>query len=116
MDMRIYKNDDEIYILELQGKMDLYNSGRIRETVMKIIEKKTEGLILDLKGVDAIRSAGIGVLINISSTLKKLNYSLVITNASSVVQKAMEVTKLKGYLPITPTLKEAIDRINEAKA
>ena len=116
MDIRVYRNEDEIYILELRGNFDLYSSTRIKDMVMKIIENKIEGLILDLKAVDAINTDGIGALINISSTLRKLNYALAITNISEVVSKTMEVTKLKGYLPITPTLRDAIDRINEAGA
>ena len=112
MDIRILKNDDDIFILELKGSLDLYSSKQIKEMVMKLIEKKIEGIILDLKEVDSIKSAGIGALINISSTLKKLNYALAITNVGHAVQKAMEVTRLTGYLPIFPTLKRAVEHIN----
>ena len=115
MEIRVLKNDDEIYILELQGNLDLYSSNQIKDLVMKLIEKKFEGMIIDLGKVDAINSAGIGALIYISSTLKKLNYTLAITNISSVVQKTMEATKLTGHMPITQTLREALDLLNTVK-
>ena len=108
MNIRILKNDSEIYILELHGIIDLYGSARIKELVMKLIERKIERLILDLKDVGRINSTGVAALVYISSTLKKLNYGLVITNANRFVQKEMEVTKLSRLLPIVPTLKEAV--------
>lgn len=115
MNFRILKNDDEIYILEFHGTMDLYSSTQIKGLVMKIVENRIEGLIVDLGNVDAINSAGVGALIYISSTLKKINCALALTNISSVVQKTMTVTRLTGYMPITRTLKEAVDLINTAR-
>lgn len=111
MEYRVLKNNDEIYVLELRGRMDLYSSNQVKDLVMKLIENKIEGLIVDLEKVDAINSAGIGALIYISSTLKKLNCALALTKISNVVEKTMTVTKLTGYMPITQTLKEAIDLI-----
>ena len=110
VNIRIQKNQDEIYILELHGSLDLYSSDRIKELVMRLIELKIERFILDLKNVDRINSAGIGALVNISSTLKKLNLALAITNIKGPVKKAVEITKLSGLLPISPTLREAVEK------
>jgi len=115
MEIRVLKNDDDIFILEPHGCMDLYSSTQIKEMAMKLIERKIEGIIIDLKFVDSIKSAGIGALINISSTLKKLNYAMAITNVGAEVRKIMEITRLTGYLPIIPTLKESVDQINAAR-
>jgi len=113
MEIRAYKNNEEIYILEIHGDLDLCNSNQIKDMVMKLAEKKLTGLILDLKAVDSIKSEGIGALINISSTLHRMNYALAITNMSSPVERIITATKLKNYLPITPTLTEAIELINK---
>jgi len=112
MEIRILKNDDNIFVLELQGNFDLYSSNQVKDLVMKLIEKHIEGIILDLKEVNNIRSAGIGALINISSTLRKLNCGLALANINETVLKTMEVSKLTNYLPITANLKDAVERIN----
>lgn len=109
MDFRVLKNDEEVYIIEPQGNLDMFNSNQLKELVMKLLERKVEKIVLDLKKVNAINSTGIGALINISSTLKKLKTALAITNMNKPVQKAMEITKLSGYLPIVPNMKEAME-------
>jgi len=111
MDIRILKNEENIYILEPKGSLDLYGSNQLKDHVMKLVEREIAGIIIDMKEVDTIRSAGIGALINISSTLKKLNYGLAIANTNEAVKNAMDVTHLTAYLPIVPTLKEAVNHI-----
>ena len=109
MEINIRKNDDDIYLVELSGTMDLYSSGQLKETIMKLIEQKVERLIISLKGVDNVNSLGIGALIYVSSTLKKLNCPLVIVVPEGPVMQALEITRLKSYFTIATSLKEAID-------
>ena len=40
---------------------------------------------------------------------------MAITNVGAEVRKVMEITRLTGYLPIIPTLKESVDQINAAR-
>jgi len=112
MEIRLLRNNSEIYILELNGSLDLYNSIRLRDIAIKIAEREITGIIIDMKAVENIESAGIGALICISSTLKKINCSFAITNVVGVVRRTIEITKLTGYLPITQTLSEAVETIN----
>ena len=112
MNFRILKDKNEIYILELHGSINLYDSNRIKELVMKLIEYKNEKFIIDLKNVESMNSASLGALVYVSSNLKKLNCALAITNVNGLVLKAIEVTKLSGLLPIVPTLKEAVETVS----
>ena len=111
MEIRVLKDKNEIYILELHGSFDLYSSEQFKKLVMRLIEHKIERLILDLKDVDIVNSSGIGALVNIASTIKKLNLVLAIANVRGLVRKAMNVTRLSRLLPITSTLKEAVESI-----
>jgi anti-sigma B factor antagonist len=110
MELKIRKNQ-AIYIIDIQGEMDLYNSFKLKELLMKMIEKKIEHFIINLEDVAYIDSSGIGALIFISSTIKKLNLKLAITNVHGSVKKVIELTKLMGYFPITATLDEAIKKM-----
>jgi anti-sigma B factor antagonist len=107
MELKIRKNG-EIYIIDVLGEMDLYNSYKLKELVMKMLEKKVVRYIINLEGVDYIDSSGIGALIYICSTIKKMNLRLTITNIHGSVKKVIELTKLMGYFPISPTLEDAI--------
>jgi anti-sigma B factor antagonist len=110
MELKIRKNG-ESYIIDVNGEMDLYNSYKLKELVMKMLEKKVERYIINLENVDYIDSSGIGALIYICSTIKKMGLKLVITNIHGSVKKVIELTKLMGYFPIAPTIDEALQRM-----
>jgi anti-sigma B factor antagonist len=110
MDLKIRKHS-ETYIIDVNGEMDLYNSYKLKDLVMKMLEKKVEQFIINMENVDYIDSSGIGALIYICSTIKKMNYKLVISNIHGSVKKVIELTKLMGYFPISGTVEEAIQKI-----
>jgi anti-anti-sigma factor len=112
MELKIRKSN-EIYIIDVNGEMDLYNSYKLKELVMKMLEKKVVNFIINLEHVDYIDSSGIGALIYICSTIKKMNLKLSITNIHGSVKKVIELTKLMGYFPIANTVEEAISTFNE---
>jgi len=114
MELKISKNRDDIYLIKLSGAMDLYSSNHLKESVMKIIKDKVESVIICLHGVDTIDSAGIGALIAVSSTLKKLKCPLVTVVPEGPVTEALQITRLKGYFIIARSLNEALSLAGKA--
>ena len=110
MELKIRKHS-ETYIIDVDGEMDLYNSYKLKELVMKMLEKKIERFIVNLEKVDYIDSSGIGALIYVCSTIKKMNLKFVIANIHGSVKKVIELTKLMGYFPIANSIEEAIKRV-----
>ena len=51
MELKIRKNGD-VYIIDVNGEMDLYNSYKLKELVMKMIEKNVKVFIINLEQVD----------------------------------------------------------------
>ena len=80
---------------------------------MKMLEKNVKNFIINLEQVDYIDSSGIGALIFICSTIKKMNLKLSISNIHGSVKKVIELTKLMGYFPISNSVEEAILALNE---
>ena len=112
MELKIRKNG-EIYIIDVNGEMDLYNSYKLKELVMKMLEKNVKNFIIHLEQVDYIDSSGIGALIYICSTMKKMNLKFAISNVHGSVKKVIELTKLMGYFPIANSVEEALLMIKE---
>ncbi|HSV56300.1 MAG TPA: anti-sigma factor antagonist [Magnetospirillaceae bacterium] len=110
MELKIRKSG-YTYIIDVNGEMDLYNSYKLKELVMKMLEKNIERFIINLEDVDYIDSSGIGALIYICSTIKKLGRKLAITNIHGSVKKVIELTKLMGYFPIVNSVEEAVQRM-----
>ncbi|MCK4543034.1 MAG: STAS domain-containing protein [Spirochaetales bacterium] len=110
MELKIRKHE-ETYIIDVNGEMDLYNSYKLKELVMKMLEKKIMRFIINLEKVEYIDSSGIGALIYVSSTLKKMNIKFMIANIHGSVKKVIELTKLIGYFPIANSLEDAIKAV-----
>ena len=89
--------------------MDLYNSYKLKDLIIKMLDKKVNKFIINLNDVEYIDSSGIGALIFICSTLKKSNLNLYISNIRGSVKKVIELTKLTGYLPLIGTVQEALE-------
>ena len=107
MELKVRRSGD-VYIVDVNGEMDLYNSYKLKELIMKMIEKDVRLFVINLEEVGYIDSSGIGVLIYICSTIKKKGLKLAIANIHGSVKKVIELTKLSGYFPICGRLEEAI--------
>ena len=107
MELKIRKNG-EVYIIDVNGEMDLYNSYKLKELVMKMLEKSVKFFVINLEQVDYIDSSGIGALIYICSTVKKMNLKLAIASVHGSVKKVIELTKLTGYFPMANSVEEAL--------
>jgi anti-sigma B factor antagonist len=112
MELKIRKSGKN-YIIDVIGEMDLYNSYKLKELVMKMLEKKVGRFIINLQNVEYIDSSGIGALIHIWSTIKKMNNQLILTNIHGSVKKVIELTKLMCYFPITSSIEEAILKLDD---
>lgn len=112
MELKIRKNGDA-YIIDVNGEMDLYNSYKLKELVMKMLEKSVKTFVINLEQVDYIDSSGIGALIYICSTIKKQNLKMAISNVHGSVKKVIELTKLMGYFPMANSVEEALMMVNE---
>jgi anti-sigma B factor antagonist len=111
MEIHVLTNGS-IYILDIHGDMNLADSNRLKDLVMKMIEKKVERFIINTGSMKSIDSNGIGAFIFISSTLKKLGLKLAITN-SEAVEQVMDKVKLAGYFPLYKNVDEAIQKLSK---
>ena len=111
MEIKILTNK-LIYIIDIRGDMNYADSNRLKDLVMKMIEKKVERFIINTGEITSINSSGIGAFIYISSTLKKLGLSLAIANISGAVEQVMDKTKLAGYFTIFESVDEAVKELS----
>ena len=105
MELKIRKSKD-VYIVDVSGEMDLYNSYKLKELIAKMLERQIQCIVLNLEEVEYIY---------ICSTLKKKNLKLYITNIHGSVKKVIELTKLMGFFPITNSLEEALQKLADTQ-
>ena len=108
MKIKLSRSSESLYLIELEGNLDLKSSDMLKDYVIKMIKTKMENFIICLKDVVSINSAGIGALIYVFSTLRKLNCNLILLAPDGPVLEALEVSRLKSYFTIVHTLKDAL--------
>lgn len=93
------KNEDSIYTVALQGRLDTATSPDLQKELEPILPNAKK-VILDLAELEYISSAGLRVVLSTYQTLDDLGKKLIIRHPSEIVLKVFRLTQLEGILTI----------------
>ncbi len=108
IDCSIIKENPEIEIIKLTGKVDASTIENIN-----IPEKYDKAVVCDCSEVKFIDSSGLGILAKISRDARERNVYFGILNPSKIVQTVIEAVRLTQQLPFCGDISEIIRIINE---
>ena len=94
MTIEIKRNTEET-VIELAGRLDTTTAPALDKTLSNDIDG-TKTLILDLKNLEYISSAGLRVLLSAQKKMQKIG-SMKVTN---VCEEVMEVFEMTGFADI----------------
>ena len=94
MTIEIKKNQEET-ILEIVGRLDTFTAPALDKTINEDIPD-TKNLVLDVKGMEYISSAGLRVLLSAQKKMQKIG-SMKVTG---VCEEVMEVFEMTGFADI----------------
>ena len=94
MTIEIKKNDKET-IIEIVGRLDTITAPALDNTMNEDIGD-TKNLVLDVKGMEYISSAGLRVLLSAQKKMQKIG-SMKVTG---VCEEVMEVFEMTGFADI----------------
>jgi anti-sigma B factor antagonist len=106
------QEQDGIYIIRGKGRLDMAGSVDLKELFMELVYFQADRFIINLGEVTHIDSSGVGALIFIASTVRRLGLQFVLTETPEQVMWVIEKVRLKGYLPFTENMEEALDKLN----
>jgi anti-anti-sigma factor len=95
-----YRDLRDHTIVMLKGDMDYYCSKELRDAIYKLIHDKTKSIILDLKYVNFIDSAGMGLLLNVNKESNKYNGKVGLLNLSEYILSLIKLATLDRIIPI----------------
>ncbi len=104
----------EIVILEVNGSVDSSTVGHFESKIQELILDKKIKLILNLKKLNYISSAGMGILLYFNRHLKNSNGDLILTHINDKVQEVFEILELPRLLNVMNTVEDAINHFNGA--
>ena len=97
MNIEIKRNGNET-TLEVVGRLDTITAPMLDKTINEDV-KDTNQLILDLKGLEYISSAGLRVLLSAQKRMQQIG-SMVVRNVCAEVMEVFEMTGFADILVI----------------
>ena len=97
MTMEIKKNA-EVTVIEIAGRLDTTTAPALEKAICEDIGD-AKNLVLDLKGVQYISSAGLRVLLGAQKKMQKIG-SMKVTNVCEAVMEVLEMTGFADILVI----------------
>jgi anti-sigma B factor antagonist len=110
MDLDIASRTDDSgrAVLVITGAIDLQTRDRLIAPAQEAMTSSSDGIILDLAGVDFMDSTGIGALVEISREASDAGADFSIQNPSDRVLRILEITGLTQAWDISSPAKSDI--------
>ena len=105
------KKYQEIFIMFLDGELDLYNAPELEKTFMSLINKKAKYYVLDFEKVTYIDSSGVGVLLKLNGVAKSMQLKFVLSGVEGEVLNVLKLTNLIQFFPLADDYREGIKNI-----
>ncbi|MFA6474068.1 MAG: STAS domain-containing protein [Patescibacteria group bacterium] len=105
------RNEGSATILHCKGRIDILSREILQRKVEEIVKQGTGPILLCLKEVDFITSAGLGCLVTCLKLCRLANRRFVLTDLASYIQEMMEITQLSAIFEIAQDEKAALERI-----
>jgi anti-sigma B factor antagonist len=101
-----------IVILDFEDStLDLYSAPEFKETIMNLVNKKQNKIIMNLKNLTFIDSSGLGSLLFSNSHVRSGGGKLVFINLGGEVLKLFNESALYNYLEICDSESDAIKKM-----
>ena len=101
---------DNVVIIAISGNIVLEDTAKLKEKIEIYIEEKSiEAIVLDCENVKFIDSSGLGLIVSIYKTLKKMNKNFALSSLSEGAMEIFILTKLNKILTITESTEAAIE-------
>ena|SRR3989338_7942990 len=113
LDVRVSKKKNYVYSIELTGSLDSETYQQLEGEIDEINNDKIRALVLDMKGVDYISSAGIRVVISTEKDLRKKQAAFAMINLQPQIKKIFDVMKILPIFNIFDDMAEADKYIDE---
>ena len=104
------KIDDkaEVKICHAEGDIDINTSPQVKKAFDRLIQSKSQKVVINLQKVGYIDSSGLATLVEILKNFRGFGGRLKLCNLSNKVKSLFEITKLEKLFDIVETEEEAV--------
>jgi anti-sigma B factor antagonist len=94
-------------ILSLLGRLDELATAEVEQAFTHVLNDESEGLIVDMAGVEYVSSSGLRVLLMLMKAMKKQQRVLKLCNLSPFVAEVFEVSNFAVLFDVHDSLASA---------
>ena len=103
------RKEEGVTIVDLSGKLTIGEGDvQLRETVVDLLDRGVQKILLNLKGVRMMDSSGLGELIRCKATVNNAGAVVRLVHVEDKVQEVLEMTRLIG---VFDTFNDEIDAV-----
>jgi anti-sigma B factor antagonist len=110
MSVRVRPADDAT-VLEVAGEVDIASCAALREALSQAAARPPHRVVVDLRPVTFMDSAGIGILVAAHKRLRAHSGRLVLVDVDGPVQRVLHLTGLLRVLTLTDDLDAALTQV-----
>lgn len=105
------RKSEDVFILDVEGRIDLFNSPKLRAEIQSALDDSPLPVLLNLGGVPYIDSSGLATLIEGLQRSKKAQREYGLIGLSERVRNVFDVAKLTGAFAIYPDEAAALEAL-----
>lgn len=109
--MRVHSEKvDEALILEVEGRIDSSNAKRFESALLSPIDKGRTHIIIDLKNLSYISSAGLRVFLMAAKKTYQAGGILILCGTGPQIREVFDVSGFSRLMMIVDTRQEALEQ------
>jgi anti-sigma B factor antagonist len=101
-------SNNAVTVVDIEGVLDINTVSDFENLLQDLFKKKQYKLVLNMKQLTYISSAGFGVLMSIIKDVRKNKGDIKIVNVSSDIYKVFDLLELPGLFHILKTEQDAV--------
>lgn len=108
MDITHRQHDDNVTLVDIVGRIDLFSAPEARRTLNDLINAGHTRLVINLAETSFIDSSGLGILISVLKAVRRVHGDLRIAAPNTQAQTVLELTTLDRVLRPYATVEKAL--------
>jgi anti-anti-sigma factor len=101
-------DDGRTAVVAVTGEIDMSCEQQVRAAIDEQLDRRPDGLVLDLCGVDFFGSAGVQLVVDAVLRAEHLDVALAVATDRRAVLRPLEITLVSQTVDIHPTLHDAL--------
>jgi anti-sigma B factor antagonist len=106
--LRTARIEDGIFLIEVEGELDLYSSAELMRTVEHVVGKNASAVVVDLSRTTFIDSTGLGVLVAGTKLMRGRGDELHLVGSTPATAAALSSAGLASYFSLSATVADAV--------